>query len=132
MFKDNNNTPNAYLFQNVAPSLLGKSTGSISTVEPMCGCNHPVSSVSSKKVNHIPFIMVGGNNAQYYSALNIPPSKNDTVFDEIGYEGGNIQSDDQDATVGTNVQFDYKTHIYISSLAVIGLYALYRLIHRTR
>ena len=132
MFKDNDNTPNAYLFQNAAPSSLGKSTGSISTVEPMCGCNHPVSSVSSDNVNHTPFTMVGGNNAQYYSALNVSPSKYDTVFDEIGYEGEDIQSDDPRTTVDLNVNVDYMTHVYISSLAVIGLYALYRLIHRTR
>jgi len=30
------------------------------------------------------------------------------------------------------VKFDYMTHLYISSLAVIGLFALYRLIHKVR
>ena len=129
MFKDNDNTPNAYLFQNAAPSSLGKSTGSLSKVEPMCGCNHPVSSVSSDNVNH-PFTMVGGNNAQYYSALNVSPSKYETVFDEIGYEG-QVDGDTR-SNKALNAQPDYMTHVFVSSFAVIGLYALYRLIHRTR
>jgi hypothetical protein len=68
--------------------------------------------------------------------MNIPPTTYGAVFDEIGYgaDDSDIDEDDRaDRTkVDLNVTFDYMTHVYMSSIAVIGLYALYRLINKTR
>ena len=66
--------------------------------------------------------------------MNIPPSTYGSVFDEIGYGADDSNEDDRadHAKVDLNVTFDYMTHVYMSSISVIGLYALYRLINKTR
>ena len=128
MFKNIDATPNQGFFKEISSTDLGKSKGANVAPGSHCGCNKSVSTVSTEQIKHTPFTLVADNNAGYYNAINMSPSEYD-VFDEIGYGDNNSPNHSK---VDLNVTFDYMTHVYISSLAVIGLYALYRIIHRTR
>ena len=131
MFKNIDATPNQAFFTERSSTHLGKSKGGNVAPGSHCGCNKNVSTVSTEQTKHNPFTLIADNKSGYYSAVNMSPSEYD-VFDEIGYDENNSPDEETHSKVDLNVTFDYMTHVYISSLAVIGLYALYRIIHRTR
>ena len=135
MFKDIDNIPNVSgLNTNVSPSLGNSNAVGTSDPMPRCGCKSNVATVSNSTLTMLPFSITSDNNSKYYSAMNIPPSTYGSAFDEIGYGADDSNEDDRadHAKVDLNVTFDYMTHVYMSSISVIGLYALYRLINKTR
>ena len=132
MFKGLEHTSNSSLVNNnIAPMGLGNSNEVKTKPKPksVCGCKNTVAAVSGSDTRQTPFSIVPNNQSGYYGAVNVLSDKNAAAFDELGSDGESelpAQSDE------APVKFDYMTHVYISSLAVIGLFALYRLIHKTR
>ncbi len=117
---------------NIAPMGLGNSNENKIKPKSVCGCKNTVAAVSGSDIHQTPFAIVANNNSEYYGAVNILSDKNATAFDELGSDDGTEESNNTDKQVGTIVKFDYMTHVYISSLAVIGLFALYRLTQKAR
>ena len=130
MFKGIDYIPNvSSVNNNIAQTILGTSNENKTTPKSVCGCKNTVAAVSGSDVHHTPFALVVNDKSGYYGAVNVVSDKNAAAFDELGSDD---DSENTDKIVRTNVKFDYMTHVYISSLAVIGLFALYRLIHKTR
>jgi hypothetical protein len=134
MFKDIDNIPNVLGVNNaISPNLGNIKPAAISDPKPRCGCKSNVTTVSSPSLPVLPLSIKSDNTSNYYNAMT-HPIKYSSVFDEIGYDTDDSDEDDTSdhATVDINVTFDYMTHVYVSSIAVIGLYALYRLINKSR
>jgi|Laugrespbdmm15sd_2_1035082.scaffolds.fasta_scaffold13673_1 hypothetical protein len=132
MFKGLDYTPNVSSVNNVAPSSLGNSKENKTKPKSVCGCKNTVAAVSGSDVHQTPFAIVPNNKSGYYGAVNVLSDKNVAAFDELGPDEGTKLADNASQTDEAPVKFDYMTHVYISSLAIIGLFALYRLIHKTR
>jgi hypothetical protein len=133
MFKGLDYTPNvSSVNNNIAPMGLGNSNENKTKPKSVCGCKNTVAAVSGSDVRQTPFSIVPNNQSGYYGAVNVLSDKNSAAFDELGPDEGTQLADNASQTVEAPVKFDYMTHVYISSLAVIGLFALYRLIHKTR
>ena len=132
MFKGRDYTPNVSVNNNIASMGLGNSNENKTTPKSVCGCKNTVAAVSGSDVRQTPFSIVPNNKSGYYGAVNVSSDKNAAAFDELGSDDGSEPSENASQMVGEPVKFDYMTHVYISSLAVIGLFALYRLIHKTR
>ena len=98
----------------------------------VCGCKNTVAAVSGSDVRQTPFSIVPNTKSGYYGAVNISSDKNAAAFDELGPDSDDDRPDNEHQTLDLNVTFDYMTHVYISSLAVIGLFTLYRLIQKVR
>ena len=111
---------------------LGNSNENQTKPKSVCGCKNTVAAVSGSDVRQTPFAIVPNNQSGYYGAVNVLSDKTAAAFDELGADDDSEPSDNASQTVEAPVKFDYMTHVYISSLAVIGLFALYRLIHKTR
>jgi hypothetical protein len=130
MFKGIDYIPNvSSINTNIAPMGLGNSNGVKATPKSVCGCKNTIAAVSGSDVRQTPFAIVPNNKSGYYGAVNVLSDKKAAAFDELGSDGESELNEQNDEVP---VKFDYMTHIYISSLAVIGLFALYRLIHKTR
>jgi hypothetical protein len=130
MFKGFDYIPNvSSVNTNIAPMGLGNSNGVNATPKSVCGCKNTVAAVSGSDVRQTPFSIVPNNQSGYYGAVNVLSDKTSAAFDELGSDGDSELNEQNDEAP---VKFDYMTHIYISSLAVIGLFALYRLIHKVR
>jgi hypothetical protein len=130
MFKGIDYIPNvSSVNNNIAPMGLGNSNDVKTKPKSVCGCKNTVAAVSGSVVSQTPFSIIPNNKSGYYGAVNVLPAKNATAFDELGSDG---ETELQDKSDEAPVKFDYMTHLYISSLAVIGLFALYRLIHKVR
>ena len=108
---------------------LGNYNGVKATPKSVCGCKNTVAAVSGSDVRQTPFSIVTNNKSGYYGVVNVLSDKNAAAFDELGSDGESELDEKNDEVP---VKFDYMTHLYISSLAVIGLFALYRLIHKVR
>ena len=133
MFKGLDYTPNvSSVNNNIAPMGLGNSNEVKATPKSVCGCKNTVAAVSGSDVHQTPFAIIPNNKSGYYGAVDVLSDKNAAAFDELGSDDGSEPSENAGQTVEAPVKFDYMTHVYISSLAVIGLFALYRLIHKTR
>lgn len=133
MFKVLDYTPNvSSINNNIAPMGLGNSNGVKATPKSVCGCKNTVAAVSGSDVQQTPFAIVSNNESGYYGAVNIVSDKTASALDELGPESDDEQYENEHQTVDLNVTFDYMTHVYISSLAVIGLFTLYRLIQKVR
>jgi hypothetical protein len=133
MFKGIDYTPNvSSINNNIAPMGLGNSNENKTKPKSVCGCKNTVAAVSGSDVHQTPFSLVANNKSGYYGAVNISSDKNAAAFDELGPESDDEQYEKESQTVDLNVTFDYMTHVYISSLAVIGLFTLYRLIQKVR
>ena len=130
MFKGLDYTPNvSSVNNNIAPMGLGNSNDAKATPKSVCGCKNTVAAVSGSDAHHTPFAIVPNNKSGYYGAVDVLSDKNAAAFDELGPDSESEINNKKDEAP---VKFDYMTHVYISSLAVIGLFALYRLIHKTR
>jgi hypothetical protein len=133
MFKGIDYIPNvSSVNNNIAPINLGNSNDVKAKPKSVCGCKNTVAAVSGSDVRQTPFSIVPNNQSGYYGAVNVLSDKKAAAFDELGPVDGSELSENTGQTVEPPVKFDYMTHVYISSLAVIGLFALYRLIHKTR
>jgi hypothetical protein len=133
MFKGLDYMPNvSSVNNNIASMSLGNSNENKPKPKSVCGCKNTVAAVSGSDAHQTPFAIVPNNKSGYYGAVNILSDKNAAAFDELGTDDGSEPSDNTSKKVVVPVKFDYMTHVYISSLAVIGLFALYRLIHKTR
>jgi hypothetical protein len=133
MFKGLDYTPNvSSVNNNIAPMGLGNSNENKTKPKSVCGCKNTVAAVSGSDSRQTPFAIIPNNKSGYYGAVDVLSDKNAAAFDELGSDDGSELSENTGQTVETPVKFDYMTHVYISSLAVIGLFALYRLIHKTR
>jgi hypothetical protein len=132
MFKQIDNTPNIYLYSDIAPSL---GTTTPNQPKPRSGCTDKVSSFSETQ-RPITSTTIVDNGKYGYDTL----SSSDlyaSAFDEFGPPDVNdTESDllvDNEKPVDPN---EYKvnliTHIYVGSLSIIGLFALYRMIQKTR
>lgn len=133
MFKGLEHTSNISSVNNIAPLSLGNSNEVKPKPKSVCGCKNTVAAVSGSDSRQTPFaIIIPNNKSGYYGAVDVLSDKNAAAFDELGSDDGSEPSENAGQTVETPVKFDYMTHVYISSLAVIGLFALYRLIHKTR
>lgn len=130
MFKGIDYTPNvSSVNNNIAPMGLGNSNENKTKPKSVCGCKNTVAAVSGSDARQTPFAIVPNNKSGYYGAVNALSDTNAAAFDELGpAEESELHNKKDEAPV----KFDYMTHVYISSLAVIGLFALYRLIHKTR
>lgn len=111
---------------------LGNSNENKTKPKSVCGCKNTVAAVSGSDVRQTPFSIVTNNKSGYYGAVDVLSDKNAAAFDELGPADGSEPSELHNKTDEAPVKFDYMTHVYISSLAVIGLFALYRLIHKVR
>ena len=130
MFKGLDYTPNvSSVNNNIAPMGLGNSNEIKPKPTSVCGCKNTVAAVSGSDARQTPFAIVPNNRSGYYGAVNVLSDKNAAAFDELGPDSESELHNKKDEAP---VKFDYMTHVYISSLAVIGLFALYRLIHKTR
>lgn len=129
MFNGLDYTPNVSSVNNIAPTNLGNSNDAKTKPKSVCGCKNTVAAVSGSDVRQTPFAIVPNNKSGYYGAVDVLSDKNAAAFDELGPDG---EPELHNKTDEAPVKFDYMTHVYISSLAVIGLFALYRLIHKTR
>lgn len=133
MFKGLDYTPNvSSVNNNIAPTSLGNSNEAKPKPKSVCGCKNTVAAVSGSDAHQTPFAIVPNNKSGYYGAVNVLSDKNAAAFDELGQDSDDELQDNDHQTVDLNVKFDYMTHVYISSLAVIGLFALYRLIQKVR
>jgi hypothetical protein len=130
MFKGLDYAPNvSSVNNNIAPISLGNSNDAKSKPKSVCGCKNTVAAVSGSDVRQTPFSIVPNTKSGYYGAVNVLSDTTASAFDELGPAE---ESELHNKTDEVPVKFDYMTHVYISSLAVIGLFALYRLIHKTR
>jgi hypothetical protein len=132
MFKGLDCTPNVSSVNNIALTSLGNLNEVKSNPKSVSGCKNTVAAVSGSDVRQTPFSIVPNTKSGYYGAVNISSDKNAAAFDELGPESDDEQYENESQTVNLNVTFDYMTHVYISSLAVIGLFTLYRLIQKVR
>jgi hypothetical protein len=130
MFKGLDYIPNvSSVNNNIAPMGLGNSNENKTKPKSVSGCKNTVAAVSGSVVRQTPFSIVPNNQSGYYGAVNVLSDKTATAFDELGSDGESELDEKNDEVP---IKFDYMTHVYISSLAVIGLFALYRLIHKVR
>ena len=132
MFKGLDYVPNVSSVTNIAETSLGNSNEVKPKPKSVCGCKNTVAAVSGSDAHQTPFAIVPNNKSGYYGAVNILSDKTAAAFDELGADSNDELQDNERQTVDLNVTFDYMTHVYISSLAVIGLFALYRLIQKVR
>ena len=132
MFKGLDYTPNVSSVNNIAQTSLGNSNEVNPKPKSVCGCKNTVAAVSGSDVHQTPFSIVPNTKSGYYGAVNILSDKNAAAFDELGTDSSDEMYDNEHQTIDLNVTFDYMTHVYISSLAVIGLFTLYRLIQKVR
>ena len=133
MFKGLDYTPNvSSVNNNIAPMSLGNSNEVKPKPKSVCGCKNTVAAVSGSDVHQTPFSIVPNTKSGYYGAVNIVSDRNAAAFDELGPDSDDGQHENEHQTLDLNVTFDYMTHVYISSLAVIGLFTLYRLIQKVR
>lgn len=132
MFKGLDYMPNVSSVTNIAQTSLGNSNEVKPKPKSVCGCKNTVAAVSGSDVQQTPFSIIPNNKSGYYGAVNVLSDKTAAAFDELGADSNDELQDNERQTVDLNVTFDYMTHVYISSLAVIGLFALYRLIQKVR
>ena len=132
MFKGLDYMPNVSSVTNIAETSLGNSNEVKPKPKSVCGCKNTVAAVSGSDAHQTPFSIVPNTKSGYYGAVNILSDKTAAAFDELGPDSNDELQDNERQTVDLNVTFDYMTHVYISSLAVIGLCALYRLIQKVR
>ena len=133
MFKGLDYTPNvSSVNNNIAPMGLGNSNENKTKPKSVCGCKNTVAAVSESDSRQTPFAIVPNNKSGYYGAVDVLSDKNAAAFDELGPDSNDELYENEHQTIDLNVTFDYMTHVYISSLAVIGLFTLYRLIQKVR
>lgn len=140
MFKQIDNIPNTYLFNDISPLSLGTSTNIVNKPKPSCGCTESFASFSETE-RPVKSTIIIENKLAGYDTL----SSSDlyaTAFDEFGPP--DVNDTESDLLVDTNAADkkqhvdpnEYKvnliTHIYVGSLSIIGLFALYRMIQKTR
>ena len=139
MFKTIDNIPNTYLYNDIAPLSLGSSTNAETKPKPTSVCSESFSSFSEN--NHeVKSAVIVENKLAGYDTLSSSDIYAD-AFDELGEPDINtIESEvlingntDNKKTLDTNeYKKNFITHIYVGSLSIIGLFALYRMIQKTR
>lgn len=134
MFKPIDNTPNTFSMNHIAPASLGKSYDVMKPPKPNCGCKNTVASVSGKDARSVHTTIVE-NGVSGYDILSVSPDIYAATLGELvplePYEHNEEpkQTKQKEHPQYANVMI---THFYITSISIIGLYALYRLIHKTR
>lgn len=134
MFKPIDNTPNTITMKHIAPTCLGKSYDAMKPPKPNCGCKNTVASVSGKDARSVHTTIVE-NGVSGYDILSISPDIYAVTFDElVPLEPYENKEEPKHAKQMEHPQYANTmiTHFYITSVSIIGLYALYRLIHKTR
>jgi len=141
VFKQIDNTPVANLFNDIAPMSLGKS-GNIINPKPRCGCKEAFEQLSDQDPIATPTTIVdNGNNG--FDTLNVSPEQYASAFDEIGYTANIVEEEPEykikyptkrveEENISAKGMSSYITNVYVGSLSLIGLFALYRLVHKTR
>lgn len=136
MFKQIDNIPNAYLYNDIAPLSLGASAHTVTQTKPHSESDEKVASFSEteRPITSATIVDNGNNGYDTLSSSHLYAS----AFDEFGppYDVNDTESDlfaDNKKRVDPNeYKVNFITHIYVGSLSVIGLFALYRLIQKTR
>lgn len=134
MFRPIDNTPNTYSKIHIAPVSLGKSGDVIKAPKPSCGCKNTVASVSGKDACPVHTTIVE-NGMSGYDILSVSPDIYAATLGELvpiepyQHFEEQKQSKQKEHPQYANTMI---THFYITSVSIIGLYALYRLIHKTR
>lgn len=140
MFKQIDNIPNAYLYNDIAPLSLGASAHTVTQTKPHSESDEKVASFSEteRPITSATIVDNGNNGYDTLSSSDIYAS----AFDEFGppYDVNVTESNvliepnaDNKKRVDPNeYKVNFITHIYVGSLSVIGLFALYRLIQKTR
>ena len=139
-YKSLDNIPTANLFLDIVPTSLGTSETGIKP-KAMCGCKETFATINNTSNQVTPNTIITNEN-NGYDVLNISPQLHKVAFDELGPIGEGENEDEVETTSDSEdenedvkpqqYQFDTLTNIYIGSLSVIGLFALYRLIQKTR
>ena len=122
------NIPVANMFLDILPGGLGTSD-KIVKPKARCGCKETFATINnSTNINSTTLV---ANEVNGYDVLNISPNEHKFAFDEFGEEE---EEDDVEfeSENSQNKGFDFVTNIYVGSLSIIGLFTLYRLIHKTR
>ena len=129
MFTQIDNIPNASLFNNKQVS-LGNSNIVHNKPEPTCGCKHTFTAVSDNSNNTIAPSTIIPNGTSGYSVVSMSPEKYAEAFDEVEQIDPAFETLTNKQTAPQDHQ--YIPHLYVSALSVIGLFALYRIIHKTQ
>jgi len=132
------NIPVANMFLDILPGGLGTSD-KIVKPKARCGCKETFATINnSTNINSTTLV---ANEVNGYDVLNISPNEHKFAFDEFGEEEeeeDDVEITNQEDDVefesenSQNKGFDFVTNIYVGSLSIIGLFTLYRLIHKTR
>lgn len=139
MFKQIDNIPNTYLYNDIAPLSLGASAHNINQTKPRSGCSEQFSSFSETDRPITSTTIVQNGNSGYDTLSSSELYAN--AFDEFGPSEGNDSGSellvdknaDNKKTLNPNeYKVNFITHLYVGSLSIIGLFALYRIIHKTR
>jgi hypothetical protein len=132
MFNQIDNIPNTSLY-NQAPQNLGTNTNTATQIKPHCEYSNKVASFSETENPITPTTIINnGNNG--YDTISLA-SRYASAFDELGYpdDEDNAELLDNKKPVDPNEYMaNLVTHIYVGSLSIIGLFALYRMIQKTR
>jgi hypothetical protein len=136
MFKTIDNIPNTYLFNDVDSLHNGSSIyNNVSQIKPRPGCTNKVSSFSETKSPIVSTTLVnnGQNGYDTISSTNLYAS----AFDELGEPDMDDKMDELSPANNKKVppeeyKVNLSTHIYIGSISIIGLFALYRMLQKTR
>lgn len=132
MFNQIDNIPNTSLY-NKAHHNLGTNTNTSTLIKPLGECSDKVASFSETE-NPITSTTIINNGKNGYDT--ILASRYASAFDEFGppeMDEDNSKLLDNKKTVDPNVYMaNLVTHIYVGSLSIIGLFALYRMIQKTR
>jgi len=128
-YKPFDNAPVANLFLDIMPAGLGTSEP-VSKPKSVCGCKESFSNITDTSNQVNPTTIVENDN-NGYDTLNMSPDLHALAFDELGPDEVAKPMDDN-KTKPLNNSYNFITNIYVGSLSIIGLFALYRLIHKTR
>lgn len=133
MFNQIDNIPNTSLY-NKAHHNLGTNTNTSTQTKPLGECSDKVASFSETE-NPITSTTIINNGKNGYDAISLA-SRYASAFDEFGppeVDKDNSELLDNKKPVDPNEYMaNLVTHIYIGSLSIIGLFALYRMIQKTR
>jgi len=135
MFKQIDNIPNTYLFNDVDSLHNGTSIYNVSEIKPRPGCTNKVSAFSETKRPIISTAIVnnGKNGYDTISSLDLYAS----AFDELGEPDMDDKIDElspnnKKKMVPEEYKINLIKHIYVGSISIIGLFALYRILQKTR
>lgn len=135
MFNPIDNIPNTYLFNDVDSLHNGSSIYNVSQIKPRPGSTNKVSAFSETKSPIVSTTIInnGQNGYDTISSSNMDAY----VFDELGEldiddKNDKLLPDNKKKMIPEEYKVNLITHIYIGSISIIGLFALYRMLQKTR